>query len=89
MPESLWVAVLHISEATAQKLSGRHNVDANDVRDAIECVSGLSYTWDDDPGRGLRALVEITIGKSRVVAVLYPVDDPVGDVYALGSAYQR
>jgi hypothetical protein len=35
------------------------------------------------------ALVEVRIGDRRCVVVLYPVDDPAGDVYALGSAYVR
>jgi hypothetical protein len=43
--------------------------------------------WDDDPERGRRALVEIFIRGQRVLVVLYPVDDPLGGVFNLGSAY--
>lgn len=53
------------------------------------CVRGLSHAWDDDPERGRRALVEVTIRGKRCLVVLYPVADPSGDVYALGSAYPR
>ena len=89
MPKPLWVARLIVSQATRAKLSSKHNLDADDVLDAIVCVAGLRYRWDDDPERGLRALVEANIRGITVVAVLYPVEDPFGDIYALGSAYPR
>jgi hypothetical protein len=71
------------------KLASKHDLDAEDVLDAILCVDGLRGYWDDDPVRGLRAIVETNISGIRVVAVLYPVNDPIGDAYALGSAYPR
>lgn len=89
MPEPLWVARLIISRATRAKLSSKHNVDADEVFDAIVCVTGLFYVWDDDPERGRRALVEATIRGVTFTVVLYPVADPSGDVYALGSVYPR
>ncbi len=89
MPRSLWVARLIISEATAGKLSAKHGLDPREVHDAIVGLAGLAYVWHDHPKRGRRALVEVWIGGRRCVAMLYPVDDPAGDVYALGSAYLR
>jgi hypothetical protein len=89
VPEALWVARLIISDATRTKLSSRHRLNADEVRDAIVCVSGLAYGWDDDPERGRRALVAVHIRGCPVLVVLYPVTDPSGDVYALGSAYPR
>jgi hypothetical protein len=89
VPEALWVARLIISDATRTKLSSRHGLDAGEVTDAVVCVSGLTYGWDDDPERGRRALVEIQIRGNPVIVVLYPVLDPLGDAYALGSAYPR
>lgn len=89
MPRSLWVAKLIISEATAGKLSTKHGLDPHEVRDAVVGVAGLRYVWHDHPDRGSRALVEVRISDRRCVVVLYPVDDPAGDVYALGSAYVR
>lgn len=89
MSESLWVARLLISDATVKKIDSLHHVTEEQVREAVVCVAGLPYAWDDDPERGLRALVEVTIGNRRVLIVLYPVDDPMGDVFALGSAYER
>ena len=44
MIASLWVAELVVSDATAQKLAGKHQLDLRDVRDAIVCVRGLRYT---------------------------------------------
>lgn len=89
MPGPLWVARLIVSQATRAKLSSKHNLDADEVRDAIVCVAGLDYRWDDDAQRGLRALVQANIRGVAVIVVLYPVLDPSGDVYALGSAYPR
>jgi hypothetical protein len=85
----LWVARLINSARTAEKLTSRHGLDWREVHDAIVCVRGLSYVWDDDPERGRRALVEVTIRGRLCLVVLYPVADPSGDVYALGSAYPR
>jgi hypothetical protein len=85
----LWVARLIISQKTAAKLAGRHGLERQEVHDAIVCVADLRYTWDDHPERGRRALVEVEIRGTRCLVVLYPVDDPSGDVYALGSAYPR
>jgi hypothetical protein len=85
----LWVARLIISSRTAEKLASRHGLDWQEVHDAIVCVRGLSYIWDDDPDRGRRALVEVGIRGKRCLVVLYPVADPSGDVYAMGSAYPR
>ena len=87
MPKPLWVAKLLVSDATAKKIDSLHHVTADDVRCEVVCREGLQYSWDEDPERGLRALVEIKVGAKRVLAVLYPVSDAMGDAYALGSAY--
>lgn len=87
LPSTIWVAELRVSPATAHKLSAVHKLDAEDVREAVHCVSGLPFSWDDDPDRGLRAIVRVDVGGRRRHVVLYPVDDPMGDVWNLGSAY--
>jgi hypothetical protein len=86
---ALWVARLIISDATKKKLSVRHGLDWRDVTEALVGARGLRYLWDDDSERGRRAIVQIRIGGRRCEAVLYPVDDPMGGVWALGSAYPR
>ncbi len=40
--------------------------------------AGLQYRWDHHRLRGKRALVQLDIRDQVVLAVLYPVDDPVG-----------
>lgn len=88
MPWALWVARLHISDRTAQKIISVHHVTPDEVRDAVELRPGLTYVWDEDPQRGLRALVEAVIRGRRTIVVLYPVDGAgLGDEYNLGSAY--
>lgn len=85
----LWVAQLIISDATKAKLARSHGLDWRDVNQAVVGVPGLGYAWHDHPERGRRALVEASIGGRTCIVVLYPVDDPLGDVWALGSAYPR
>ena len=87
MVASLWVAHLIVSDATASKLSGKHQLDWRDVRDAIVCVRGLRYAWHQHPTRGRRAMVEVVVRGRRCIAVLYPVGVASSDVFTLGSAY--
>lgn len=89
MPRSLWVAELIMSEPVRAKISDRHNIDPSDVRRAIVAVEGLRYKHRSDPPRGSRYYVEFWVGDDRALAVLYPVMHPLGDVYALGSAYRE
>ena len=78
-----------ISQATAEKINGLHGISGQEVKDAVECVRGLQFVWDDDPERGIRAIVQVDI-RGPVVVVLYPrPTDAYGDVWALGSAYPR
>ena len=87
MAERIWVARLGISRETANKISRDHGLQADEVRDAVVCVRGLTFVPDDDAKRGWRALVETYIRGVRVMVVLYPANDPLGDAYHLGSAY--
>ena len=89
MPPTLWIAELIISDATKRKLAGKHHLHWRDVHDALVGVRGLPYVRDDDPRKGERVLVQIILAGRRCVAVLYPIDDPSGDVYALATAYLR
>ncbi len=88
MPEPIWVGDLRISDRTAHKLSTVHGLQADDIRDAVQCVSGLPYVWDDDPERGLRAIVSVRVGGQPCLVVLYPAGGMAeDDVWNLGSAY--
>jgi hypothetical protein len=85
--QTIWVAQLNISAATAHKLSTQHGLDADEVRDEIQCVEYLSGVLDDDPERGQRAILRVRIRNVWHLVVLYPVEHPMGDVWNLGSAY--
>lgn len=87
MDRRLWVARLIISEATKEKLAALHGLDWRDVNEALVGVRGLSYFWHDDAERGIRAIVRAEVNGQTCLAVLYPVANPFGDTYALGSAY--
>lgn len=89
MAPTIWVAELRISDRTAHKVSTRHGLHADEIRDAVQCVEGLPFAWDDDPERGLRAIVEVEIRHQLYLVVLYPVSHPMGDVWRLGSAYRN
>jgi hypothetical protein len=83
----IWVARLRISERVAQKISDLHHIEPQEVRDAVECVAGLDVSEDLDPERGWRAIVRTRIRDKDALIVLYPADDPMGDVWRLGSVY--
>ena len=80
---------MHISPATRTKISSKHGVDADEVRSHIECIERLFYVWDDDPERGLRAIVQFNLRSQSCLAVLYPSPDLPEDEYWLGSVYPR
>ena len=49
---SIWVAILRISPATAQKLAIKHRLTADEVRDTVQCIEGLRHAPAiDDQGR--------------------------------------
>ncbi len=83
----IWVARLRISQRVAQKIINLHHIEPQEVRDAVECVAGLDFSEDLDPERGWRAIIRATIRGDEALVVLYPADDPMGDVWSLGSVY--
>lgn len=87
MRRRLWVAQLWISERTAAKINGAHQLSSEEVRDAVECVAGLEFVWHLDEARGERAIVSTRIRGRSALAVLYDAGHPLGDVYWLGSVY--
>jgi hypothetical protein len=85
--QALWVAELRISSRTSEKINSLHGVTDQEVKDAVVCVQGLRYVWDDDPERGRRAIIETMIRRRPAYVVLYPTSDGWGDCWNLGSAY--
>lgn len=83
---ALWVARLLISEQTEKKIISLHGIHPEDVRDAVVCVRGLRYSWDNDPVRGRRAIVKTRICEKSALVVLYATD-AAWDEWWLGSAY--
>jgi hypothetical protein len=78
---------LLISRSVAEKLEDKHNLTALQVREAVERVSGLEGSWDNDRERGLRVILETEIEGMTMLVVLYPADDLGFDIWRLGSAY--
>ncbi len=89
MPITVWIAELRISPPTAHKLSRVHNLDAEEVREAAQCVRGLRGRVNDHPERGRRVILTVQVCRAPVVVVLYPVEGLDGSVWNLGSAYPR
>lgn len=83
----VWVAVLHISTRTAEKIASRHHLTRDEVRDAVVCVSGLTFAWHSHPDRGDRIIISVEIRGRPALVVLYPTNDAAGDAWSLGSAY--
>jgi hypothetical protein len=85
--ESIWVAVLNISDRTAHKLSEKHQLTRDHVLDAVQCVEGLPFTWDVDADGERNAVIRATIRNRPHLVVVYPVDHPMGDVWNLATAH--
>lgn len=84
---SIWIAELIVSQRTAEKLIHEHHLTEDEVRDQVVAQPGLVFSWHDHPERGRRAILNVTIRSRVCLAVLYPVEHPMGDVWALGSCY--
>ena len=84
---ALWVAEIHISARTKEKINSKHGITADQVRDAVVCIEGLDYRHVYSEIRGWRWLVKTRIQDRPALVVLYDANDPIGDVYRLGSAY--
>lgn len=84
---ALWVATIHISAAVAEKINSKHGITVDEVRDAVVCIEDLDFVHSHHETRGWRWLVKTRIQERPALLVLYDADDPIGDVYRLGSAY--
>ncbi|WP_306208441.1 hypothetical protein [Actinoplanes sp. RD1] len=84
---ALWVAKIHISARVEEKINSKHQITADEVRAAVECVEGLDYKYSFHEVRGWRWLVKTRIRGRPVMVVLYEAADPLGDIYRLGGAH--
>lgn len=82
----LWIAELRISDAVATKISSRHRVTADEIREALICVPGLTYAHRDDTG----CEIQIFLRGREHLAVIFPRHgaDPDG-VFFLATVYPR
>jgi len=48
VPERIWVGLLDLSPRTAHKIATLHGLQADEVREAVQCISGLSFSWEED-----------------------------------------
>lgn len=87
MLRAIWVGELLISQGVSQKISSKHGLRTEDVRQAIVGIAGLRGHRDESPERGLRYLVSVEIDGHLCVAVLYP-SGRGRETFALGSVYR-
>lgn len=78
---TLWVAEIHISPRTEEKINSKHGITARQVRDAVVCIEGLDYAYVHHEVRGWRWLVKVHIHDRPALVVLYDAKHPIGDVY--------
>ncbi len=83
----VWVAILVVSDRVDQKIVHRYGISADEVRDAVVCVSGLPGRWDEHPQRGRRVLIDVQLRARLATVVLYPAEHPLEDAWNLGSVY--
>jgi hypothetical protein len=68
----IWIALLDIPEDVIAKINQKHELTEKEIRDEIQCVTGLNATADNDDTRGFRWFVEVVIRGDDYVAVLRP-----------------
>ena len=84
---SIWIERLRISQRVAEKIADQHHIQPQEVRAAVERVEGLNFSWDHDPERGLRAIIDVQIQDENALVVVYPTENPMDHEWRLGSAY--
>lgn len=87
MVAALEVETLWISKRVRQKLLDLRELDAEEVREVIEGVGRLQFSWLTGDGRPDRAQVTTTIDGVPYLVILYPAIGELATVWNLGSAY--
>ena len=75
-----------ISWRTAEKISSKHGINVEDLRDQVECVEGLQGVRHLRPDGSTRYYLFVLINQRKVKVVLCPNLADV-DVYYLANAY--
>jgi len=83
----LEVDLLKISDRVAEKIIEAHGITPQQVREAVEGVGGLPFSWHHHRERGDRAYVVTEIDGVAVQVVLYPSRTGDAREWHLGSAY--
>ncbi len=81
------MALLRISDRVADKIVNKHGITPTQVRDAVEGVGPLPFSWHHHPERGDRAVVVTVVDDEPVLVVLYPSKTGNPREWWLGSAY--
>ncbi len=87
MARTLIVSILHVSDATAEKLREKHGLDAEAVRAQVEGVGNLPFRWNVHPEKGSRAYIWTVVDDEPIQVVLYPSRSGDAEEWHLGSAY--
>lgn len=80
----IWIARLRVTSSVIAKLGSKHGLTIRQVEDAVACRKGL-YARRDVDARGLRLLLEVTVGDTRLLVVLAETDEV--DCYRLVTAH--
>lgn len=81
------VAVLHVSEAVAEKVEQKHGLSVADVKLQVEGVGNLPCVFVDDPEHDLSAEVITAIGDVAVLVAMYQAHSGDPREWWLGTAY--
>lgn len=79
------ITFIEVSDQVRSKIISKHRVTEDEVEEA--CEDYIDASWDHDPERGLRLLVQGRTEKGRLLdIVLYPVD-PAQGTWRLATAF--
>jgi hypothetical protein len=88
-PVAIFIADVIVSPGNKAHVATKHGIDTDDVRSATIGVAGLRGTWRNHPSRGWQLVLPIKLSDKLVAVILYEVDDPMGNVYRLGTVHPR
>ena len=82
----IWIATLFISDAIAQKIQLKHNIDVDQLIQFLVCNQAVRSRLIDDIFHGTRILVYVELSNDRFFRAFIDEVDPDYSAYSLRTA---
>ncbi|MDO8645089.1 MAG: hypothetical protein Q7R42_00670 [Candidatus Planktophila sp.] len=82
----IWIATLYISDAIAQKIQLKHNVDVDTLVSYLICNHAVRGKLIESADHGERILIYVRLSHDRYIRAYIDVVDPDYSAYSLRTA---